>query len=160
MDFGLAKDLASVLEHTSTGAILGTAQYMSPEQAEGRRDISPASDIYSLGAILYVLLTGRPPFQGTSAIETLRMVVSAEPVAPTQLQPRLAKDLETICLKCLYKDPARRYETAGALADDLRRFLNGEPILARPVSPAERAVKWVKRRPATAAQTRPGQTFC
>ena len=101
---------------------------MSPEQAEGRRDIGPASDIYSLGAILYALLAGRPPLQGTTPIETLKMVVGTEPVSPSQLQPRFARDLVTICLKCLHKDPARRYETAGALADDLRRFLHDEPI--------------------------------
>jgi WD40 repeat protein/serine/threonine protein kinase len=133
-DFGLAKDLAANLDQTASGTVLGTPHYMSPEQAEGRRNIGPASDIYSLGAILYVLLTGRAPIQGTTRTETLHMVINTEPVAPTQLQPKLARDLETICLTGLRKDPTRRYQTAGALADDLRRFLNGEPILARPTS--------------------------
>ena len=152
MDFGLAKDLAAPLDHTSTGTILGTPNYMSPEQAEGRVDaVGPASDVYSLGAILYVLLTGRPPFQGVSAIQTLKMVVRSEPVPPSQLQPRLAKDLETICLKCLHKDPARRYETAGALADDLRRFLNDEPILARASGRIEKTWRLCRRNPLIAA---------
>ena len=124
---------------------------MSPEQAEGRRDIGPASDIYSLGAILYALLAGRPPLQGTTPIETLKMVVSTEPVSPSQLQPRLARDLVTICLKCLHKDPARRYETAGDLADDLRRFLHDEPILARASGRVEKTWRWCRRNPSIAA---------
>ncbi len=149
-DFGLAKDLAGDLERTSTGAILGTPLYMSPEQADGRRDIGPASDIYSLGAILYVLLTGRPPFQGTTPLSTLKMVVNADPVPPCHMLPHLARDLETICLKCLHKDPARRYATAGALADDLRRYLNNEPILARPSGRIEKGWRWCRRNPAVA----------
>jgi len=151
-DFGLAKNLEGAADYTSTGAVLGTAQYMSPEQAAGRvRDIGPASDIYSLGAILYMLLTGRAPFQGTSPIETVQMVIENEPIAPTQLQARLPRDLETICLKCLRKQPAQRYATAGELADDLRRFQQNEPIVARPVGRIERVVKWTRRRPAIAA---------
>jgi WD40 repeat protein/serine/threonine protein kinase len=150
MDFGLAKDLAAQVAHTSTGDILGTPLYMSPEQAEGRRDIGPASDIYSLGAILYALLAGRPPLQGTTPLETLKMVVSTEPVSPSQLQPRLARDLVTICLKCLHKDAARRYETAGALADDLRRFLHDEPILARPSGRIEKTWRLCRRNPSIA----------
>ncbi len=151
-DFGLAKDLDAEAEYTSTGTVLGTAHYMSPEQATGQvRDVGPASDIYSLGAILYTLLTGRPPFQGTTPIETLKMVVENEPIAPTELQPGLPKDLETICLKCLRKQPAQRYADAEQLAEDLRRFRQGKPIVARPVGQIERAVKWARRRPAIAA---------
>ncbi len=152
-DFGLAKrvdDESSNL--TATGAIIGTPNYMSPEQAEGRvRQIGPASDIYSLGAMLYEMLTGRPPFKGSNMMEIIKLVVSQDPVPPRQIEPRLALDLETICLKCLEKDPARRYESAIALADDLRRYLDHEPILARPISTTERAIKWAKRRPMAVA---------
>ncbi len=151
MDFGLAKDLAAKLAQTSTGDILGPPLYMSPEQAEGRRNIGPASDIYSLGAILYALLAGRPPLQGTTPLETLKMVVSTEPVSPSQLQPRLARDLVTICLKCLHKLPERRYETAGALADDLRRFLDDEPIQARASGRIEKTWRLCRRNPSIAA---------
>ena len=150
-DFGLAKMLDAET-HTRTGAVMGTPCYMAPEQAEGRvKDIGPAADIYALGAILYECLTGVPPFRGDSALEVLLQVKSVEPLAPSRLKPKLARDLETICLKCLRKEPAKRYASAGELADDLRRFLDGRPITARNVGVVERCVKWVRRRPDRAA---------
>jgi WD40 repeat protein/serine/threonine protein kinase len=151
-DFGLAKRLDQKGSQTATGAVFGTPSYMAPEQASGTsREIGPAADIYALGAILYEMLTGRPPFRAENLLTTLRQVVNEEPVAPNRLQPGVPHDLTTICLKCLQKEPRRRYATAGELAEDLRRFLAGEPIFARPISPAERAWKWAKRRPAVAA---------
>ncbi len=145
-DFGLVKRLESDSGQTRSGSILGTPSYMAPEQARGEgQTVGPPADQYSLGAILYELLTGRPPFQGTSVIETLDMVRNNEPVAPSQLQPKTPRDLETICLKCLEKDVARRYPDALALAEDLRRFRAGETILARPVSVAERLWRWCQR---------------
>jgi tetratricopeptide (TPR) repeat protein len=152
-DFGLAKRFDDqTAGQTHTGTILGTPSYMSPEQASGKvREIGPASDIYSLGAIFYELLTGRPPFKASNPIDLIHQVIGQEPVPPSQLEPRVPFDLETICLKCLQKEPARRYATAEELADDLRRYLHHEPILARPVSAWERAWKWGKRRPATVA---------
>lgn len=150
-DFGLAKRLEEDQGHTQTGAILGTPSYMAPEQAEGKTQaLGPLVDGYALGAILYELLTGRPPFRGASVLETLEQVRSTEPVPPTRLQPKVPRDLETICLKCLEKLPTRRYSQSGELAADLRRFLDGEPIQARPASWIERGVKWAKRRPSTA----------
>jgi WD40 repeat protein len=154
-DFGLAKRVAvepgaaapgSGL--TATGAVLGTPSYMAPEQAGGKPgDIGPAADIYALGAILYRLITGRPPFQAATPLDTILQVVSTDPVPPRQLAPTCPKDLETICLKCLQKESKKRYVGAGELAADLRHFLNGEPIVARPVGRLERTWKWVKRRP-------------
>src|SRR5262249_33148992 len=111
----------------------------------------PAADVYALGAILYELLTGSPPFRAATVTETLDLVRQAEPLPPRQLQPKCPRDLETTCLKCLRKEPGKRYATAQELADDLRRFLHGEPIRARPVGIRERAVKWLQRRPALAA---------
>jgi serine/threonine-protein kinase len=147
-DFGLAKKLEEDAGQTRTGTVLGTPSYMSPEQAEGKiAEVGPLSDVYSLGAILYDLLTGRAPFKGTTILETLEQVRTREPVPPVQLQPGVPRDLETICLKCLQKDPERRYSSAGALAEDLGRFLKGEPILARPVGRVERLWRWCKRNP-------------
>ena len=151
-DFGLAKRLEGNGGQTHSGAILGTPNYMAPEQAAGRtREVGPLADVYALGAILYDALTARPPFKGTSLLDTLEQVRTREPVPPSQLQPRVPRDLETICLKCLEKDPARRYASALELADDLGRFRAGEPIHARPASRLERLLKWAKRRPAAAA---------
>ena len=155
-DFGLVKRLENDSGQTRTGSILGTPSYMAPEQARGDgQAVGPAADQYSLGAILYELLTGRPPFQGTSVLDTLEMVRSKEPVAPSQLQPKTPRDLETICLKCLEKDVARRYPDVLALAEDLRRFQAGEPIVARPVSDPERLWRWCQRNRKVASLTRP-----
>jgi tetratricopeptide (TPR) repeat protein len=150
-DFGLAKRLEEGVTQTQTGAVLGTPSYMAPEQAVGdSRAIGPPSDIYALGAILYVLLTGQPPFRGQSSLEILAQVREAEPEPPSRLQPTVPRDLEVICLKCLEKEPGRRYASAEALAEELHRFLAGEPITARPVGLPRRLLKWVKRRPAVA----------
>jgi serine/threonine protein kinase len=151
-DFGLAKLREGRAGVTASGAVLGTANYLPPEQAEGHGDAAgPPADIYALGAILYEMLTGRPPFQAETILATLQQVILHDPVPPGQICPGLARDLETVCLKCLQKDPTRRYASAMALAEDLRRFLAGEPIRARPVGVWEQGVKWVKRRPALAA---------
>jgi WD40 repeat protein len=150
-DFGLAKRVGEQGQ-TATGAILGTASYMPPEQAAGNlKAITAASDVYSLGAVLYECLTGRPPFQGPTMVDTLKQVLGSEPVPPRRLQPSVPRDLETICLKCLDKNPARRYGTAADLADDLERWRNGLPITARPVGKWERVAKWMRRKPALAA---------
>jgi WD40 repeat protein len=151
-DFGLAKIEDEEGSPTLSGSILGTPSYMAPEQAAGRtRTIGPCTDIYALGAILYHILTGRPPFQAATAWDTIAQVKSDEPIAPRRLQPAVPVDLETICLKCLRKEPARRYLSALDLADDLARFQAGEPVHARPIGIAERLVKWARRRPAAAA---------
>lgn len=145
-DFGLAKRIEGDSALTGTGQVLGTPSYMPPEQAGGKRgQVGPASDVYSLGAVLYELLAGRPPFRAETPLDTLLQVLEVEPVSPRLLNPKLPKDLETITLKCLRKSPAERYATAAALADDLRRFLNDEPIVARPPSAVERAVRWARK---------------
>jgi WD40 repeat protein/serine/threonine protein kinase len=150
-DFGLAKRIESGPGLTQSGAIVGTAGYMAPEQAGATKGLTTAADVYGLGAILYELLTGRPPFQAATPLDTLLQALEKEPERPRKLNPTVDRDLETICLKCLEKEPARRYGSAAALADDLERWLAGEPIQARPSSPWERAAKWARRRPAIAA---------
>jgi WD40 repeat protein len=150
-DFGLARRLDDPARRTASGAIMGTPSYMSPEQAAGRTgQVGPLSDVYALGAILYEMLTGRPPFKAATEMDTLLQVLGQEPVPPRRLNAQVPRDPETICLKCLEKQAGRRYASAKDLADDLRRFQEGKPIVARPVSVRERAVKWVKRRPAVA----------
>jgi serine/threonine-protein kinase len=149
-DFGLAKRADTETGLTRTGAIVGTPSYMAPEQAEGKREVGPAADVYSLGAILYELLTGRPPFQADTPIDTVLQVVAEDPVPPRKVRPKVPRDLETICLKCLEKEPRRRYPSAEALADDLGCYLQGEPIAARPPGVLGRLVRWAYRRPALA----------
>ena len=149
-DFGLAKRVADNAQHTQTGNIVGTPSYMAPEQARAEKTLTTKVDVYSLGAILYELLTGRPPFQGETPLAILRQVTDKEPEQPRALNALVDADLETICLKCLQKGPERRYDSAEELARDLERWLAGEPILARPVAAWERTVKWARRRPALA----------
>jgi WD40 repeat protein/tetratricopeptide (TPR) repeat protein len=151
-DFGLAKLLVGAGPTlTQTGIAMGTPSYMAPEQAAGRiKEIGPATDIYSLGAIFYEMLTGRPPFKADTAVETLAQVQSQEPASPSRSRPKLPRDLSTICLKCLEKESGKRYASAEALADDLHRFLAGEPIRARPVGSGERLWRWCRRNPAVA----------
>jgi serine/threonine protein kinase len=146
-DFGLAKRMDDGAGPTGSGEILGTPSYMAPEQTGGRsKEIGPCTDVYALGAILYALVTGRPPFQAATQLDTVLKVISDEPEPPRRLQPQLPRDLETICLKCLNKEPRDRYASAEALADDLHRFATGEAILARPLRPWERTARWIKRR--------------
>jgi WD40 repeat protein len=151
-DFGLAKRLDQASGLTRTGTIVGTPSYMAPEQVEGRlRDVGPLTDVYALGATLYEMLTGRPPFRGATTVETLDQVRTVEAVPPRHLQPNVPRDLEVICLKCLEKAPNKRYASAADLADDLRRFLDGQPIHARPLGRARRMWRWCGRHPKEAA---------
>jgi WD40 repeat protein len=149
-DFGLARRLDAP-GLTQSGAVVGTPEYMAPEQARAQKALTTATDVYGLGAVLYATLTGRPPFQGGSVLATLEQVVGSEPLPPRSLNSRVPRDLETICLKCLRKEPGQRYGSALDLAEDLRRFLAGEPIAAKAVGPAERAWRWCRRNPAVAA---------
>jgi tetratricopeptide (TPR) repeat protein len=150
-DFGLARRLEGKSDLTRTGDRVGTPCYMAPEQANGQSGaVGPPSDVYSLGAILYEMLTGRPPFQGETPGETERQLLVADPVPPSRLNGKVPRDLETICLKCLHKEAFRRYQSAAELADDLRRLANGEPITARRIGITERGAKWVRRHPAAA----------
>jgi eukaryotic-like serine/threonine-protein kinase len=151
-DFGLAKRLDAAVPFTHSGVILGTPSYIAPEQAAGNaKEVGPATDVYALGAILYEILTGRPPFRADSDVDTILQVISDEPLSPSRMRPKLPSDLETICLKCLRKEPQRRYESASALADDLARFQTGLPIKARPVREWEVLLRWARRRPAAAS---------
>ena len=151
-DFGLAKRTdAEARDVSLTGVVMGTPSYMAPEQAAGRvRDTGPGADVYALGALLYMCLTQRPPFVGANNQDTLQQVLNDEPAPPSRLASQVPRDLETICLKCLRKEPEQRYPDAEALADDLRRYLDGKPVQARPVGRTERFVKWARRRPAAA----------
>ena len=153
-DFGLAKLFGNQIDRTRTGAVLGTPSYMAPEQAEGRlEDVGPAADVYALGAILYELLTGQAPFRAETELETLRQVVAGALVPPGRLRADLPRDLEAVCLKCLEFDAAGRYATAGDLAVDLKRFLQGEPVRARRAGTARRLAKWCRRKPLVASLT-------
>jgi hypothetical protein len=150
-DFGLVRHLDADSGQTCDGMVMGTPSYMAPEQAEGHaRSAGPAADVYALGAILYECLTGGPPFQGATPLETLEQVRSREPTAPSSLNRQAPRDLETVCLKCLRKEPWRRYASARELADDLGRFVRGEPVAARPVGRVERLAKWTRRNPTVA----------
>jgi WD40 repeat protein len=146
-DFGLAKRIGDERGLTQTGAIVGTPSYMPPEQARGDKELTPAADVYALGAILYEILTCRPPFQGPTALDTVMQVLEREPERPRAINPNVDRDLETVCLKCLEKSPARRYQSAEALADDLERWLRGEPVVARPPGLFRRVRQWARRRP-------------
>ena len=153
-DFGLAKQVDDDSGQTQAGAVLGTPSYMPPEQAAGHgSEVGPLADVYSLGATLYCLVTGRPPFQAARVAETLKQVMEQEPVSPRQLNASVDSDLETICLKCLQKEPALRYSSANELAGDLSRYLEGQPIQARPISTFSRFVRWCRRNPRLATLT-------
>lgn len=147
-DFGLAKKVGESDSHTRTVSVMGSIGYMSPEQASGHtREATPSVDIYALGAVLYRLLAGKTPFEGSSTVESLQLVIGGVPVPIRRLRPSCPRDLETICLKCLEKSPVNRYRTAADLAHDLRRFLNGEPITARAATPLEQLISWARRNP-------------
>jgi tetratricopeptide (TPR) repeat protein len=151
-DFGLARRVEVESSLTQSGAIIGTPSYMAPEQASGQKGaVTTATDVYGLGAVLYALLTGRPPFQGDTVLDTLLLVREREPESPSKVNPAVDRDLETICLKCLHKEPQQRYGSAEAVVEDLERWLGGEPIAARRTAAWRRGVKWVRRRPAPAA---------
>ena len=151
-DFGLAKLMHERSDATLSGVVMGSPCYMAPEQAQGQAlAVGVRSDIYALGAILYELVTGRPPFKGESASATLKLVAESDPISPRQMNPKISRDLETICLKCLEKEPARRYASARALAEDLGRYIQGEPIQARRVGAMGKTVRWCRRKPALAA---------
>jgi TRAP transporter TAXI family solute receptor len=151
-DFGLAKDMSDPSRHTATGAAIGTPGYMAPEQAAGRRrEIGVAADIYSLGAILYEMLTGRPPFSGDSVVDIILDVIHKEPLPPRVVHPQVNRELEVVCLKCLRKNPADRYTSAGELADEMQRFLEGQPVHARPRSAVHLSVLWVRDVPVVSA---------
>jgi serine/threonine-protein kinase len=149
-DFGLAKRVDADRSLTESGAIIGTPRYVAPEQAAGRKDLTVAADVYSLGVVLYERLTGQTPFTGETVLEVLRQAREAEPPRPSSVCPGLDRDLETICLKCLEKEPVKRYASAEALADDLERWLRGEPIAACPVGQGERLWRWCRRNPVVA----------
>jgi serine/threonine protein kinase len=151
VDFGLAKRLDAQVDHTRSGAVMGTMRYMAPEQLAGRpKDVRTSSDVYALGTVFYELLCGSPPFIGESDQEIQAMITSADAVAPRKRRPEIPRDLETVCLKCLAKDPHDRYATAAELGADLRRYLNHEPVLARPINPVLRFWRWCQRRPVVA----------
>jgi serine/threonine-protein kinase len=158
-DFGLAKLLEGHDHITHDGDVIGTPSYMSPEQSTDSTQVTTLSDVYALGATLYHLLTGKPPFQAATVVETIRLVSERDPVAPSVLNPRIDSDLETICLKCLQKDASKRYGSAEALADDLAHYLKNEPILARPVGRVERVIRWCRRNPATATASAAAMLF-
>jgi WD40 repeat protein len=159
-DFGLAKLLDAEVRLTRSGLVVGTPSYMAPEQVfPGRRPVGPEADVYALGAILYELLSGRPPFVGETPLDTAEQVVHSEPVPPRGLNIKIPRDVETITLKCLSKEPARRYPTAQALADDLQRWLDGKPIQARPVRRVERLWRWCHRNPVVAGMTAAAALF-
>jgi serine/threonine-protein kinase len=150
-DFSLAKRVREGAGSTVSGAIAGTPSYMAPEQTEAKQPLSTAADVYGLGAVLYELLAGRPPFKAETPLDTMFQVMHNEPLPPSRVAPAVPRDLETICLKCLRKEPSRRYASAEALAEDLERFVNGEPVSARPVGRLERGWRWCRRNPALAA---------
>ncbi|HEV3260190.1 MAG TPA: serine/threonine-protein kinase, partial [Gemmataceae bacterium] len=153
-DFGLAKQVEADGSLTQSGVIMGTPGYMAPEQASGKKGaVTTATDVYGLGAVLYALLAGRPPFQGDEVLEVLEQVRGREPEPPSRSNPAVDRDLETICLKCLQKEPPRRYGSAEALADDVERWLAGEPIQARPIGRTARAWRWCRRNPVVAGLT-------
>ena len=148
-DFGLAA-IVDQQDFTQTGAVVGTPAYMSPEQATGKKEIQPQTDVYGLGTILYQLLTGRPPFDGLPIIDTIRAIVDRDPIAPRAINPSISKDLESVCMKCLEKSPSQRYDSARALQTDLQRFLDNQPVSARPVTQSIRLRRWARRNPAVA----------